>query len=194
MEWTLHDLWANRMPEAVAQALIDGNSTQAASLNVTSYYYNATQTSYADGLARNDSLLLGQPVGLDGAPIRDTLNIGGDDEKKPREEERAGVEQRVDGRCRDEGGDKVGDGYLRPAKRQRRPASVAERLPERHRPSRRSVLLTSSDDGSGGESDGSNVTPARINTSGLVAAAAVLALPKTSPLPAGLAPTKRRRP
>jgi alpha-galactosidase len=63
MEWTLRDLWADRMPEAVAQALIDGNSTQAASLNVTSYYYNATQTSYADGLARNDSLLLGQPVG-----------------------------------------------------------------------------------------------------------------------------------
>jgi alpha-galactosidase len=63
VEWTIHDLWANRMPEEVAQALIDGNSTQAASLNVTSYYYNATETSYEDGLAANNSLLLGVPVG-----------------------------------------------------------------------------------------------------------------------------------
>ena len=63
MEWTIHDLWANRMPEDVAQALIDGNSTQAASLNVTSYYYNATEMSYEDGLASNNTLLLGQPVG-----------------------------------------------------------------------------------------------------------------------------------
>jgi alpha-galactosidase len=63
MEWTLHDLWANRMPEEVAQALIDGNSTQASSLNVTSYYYNATETTYEDGLAKNDTLLLGTPVG-----------------------------------------------------------------------------------------------------------------------------------
>jgi alpha-galactosidase len=63
MAWSMHDLWANRMPEPVAQALIDGNSTQAASLNVTSYYYNATEMSYEDGLAKNDSLLLGKEVG-----------------------------------------------------------------------------------------------------------------------------------
>ena len=61
-EWTLHDLWANRMPEEVAQALIDGNSTRAADLNVTSYYYNATETSYEDGLAAENTLLLGRSV------------------------------------------------------------------------------------------------------------------------------------
>jgi alpha-galactosidase len=64
VEWSIHDLWANRMPEPVAQALIDGNATQAASLNVTAYYYNATQMSYEEGLARSHPLLLGREVGI----------------------------------------------------------------------------------------------------------------------------------
>lgn len=62
MSWTIHDLWANRMPEAVAQTIINGNSSMQ-SANVSSYYYNATKTSYANGLAGNSTLLLGQPVG-----------------------------------------------------------------------------------------------------------------------------------
>ena len=65
--WTIHDLWANRMPNEVAQTLISGNSS--ISSNVTSYLYNATKTSFADGLAANNTLLLGQPVG--------TLSAGG---------------------------------------------------------------------------------------------------------------------
>ena len=69
MSWTIHDLWANRMDNTTAQALIDGNATSTQGANVTAYYYNATKTSYADGLAANNSLLLGKPVG--------TLSAGG---------------------------------------------------------------------------------------------------------------------
>ena len=65
--WTIHDLWANRMSEATAQSIIDGNSTQS---NVSAYYYNATQMGgYAQGLASNNTLLFGKPVG--------TLSAGG---------------------------------------------------------------------------------------------------------------------
>ncbi|KKY25129.1 putative alpha-galactosidase [Phaeomoniella chlamydospora] len=59
--WTIHDLWADRMPVDVAQSIIDGNAT--ANSNVSSYYYNATATSYADGLSANSTLLLGKAVG-----------------------------------------------------------------------------------------------------------------------------------
>ncbi|GAB7352312.1 hypothetical protein MBLNU459_g2763t1 [Dothideomycetes sp. NU459] len=61
-EWDLYDLWANRMPNATASAILDTNSTVGVA-NVTSYYYNATQTSYADGIAANDTLLMGTMVG-----------------------------------------------------------------------------------------------------------------------------------
>jgi len=61
--WDLYDLWGNRMPEAVAQSIVEGNSTMAAGMNVTSYYYNATQMSYAEGLGMNDTRLMGTRVG-----------------------------------------------------------------------------------------------------------------------------------
>lgn len=60
--WDLYDLWANRMPNTTASMILDQNSTAAAT-NVTSYYYNATQTSYAEGIAANDTLLMGVKVG-----------------------------------------------------------------------------------------------------------------------------------
>lgn len=63
-DWNIYDLWANRMPDDIAQALIDGNSTSTnATASLSQYYFNATKTSYAEGLASNDSLLLGTMVG-----------------------------------------------------------------------------------------------------------------------------------
>ena len=68
--WDVYDLWANRMSDASAQAIIAGNMTLATnatdSSNATSTLpvqtYNATATSYADGLAANDTALLGVKV------------------------------------------------------------------------------------------------------------------------------------
>lgn len=65
MAWEVRDLWANRMSDEEAGAIIDASSKVG---NATSGYnattvgvgrYNATKTSYADGLAANNSLLLG---------------------------------------------------------------------------------------------------------------------------------------
>lgn len=56
--WDVYDLWGSRMPNATANAILDSNSTMTAS-NLTSYYWNVTQTSYAVGIAANDSVLMG---------------------------------------------------------------------------------------------------------------------------------------
>lgn len=61
-EWDLYDLWANRMPNATASMILETNSTVAAT-NVTSYYWNATATSYAQGIAANETLLMGKRIG-----------------------------------------------------------------------------------------------------------------------------------
>lgn len=60
--WDLYDLWANRMPNATANMILNANSTMAAT-NVTQYYWNATETSFADGIAANNTLLMGSLVG-----------------------------------------------------------------------------------------------------------------------------------
>lgn len=66
MSWEVRDLWANRMKELEAQAIINASS---ASGNATTGFnatkigagrYNATKTSYVEGLANNDPLLLGK--------------------------------------------------------------------------------------------------------------------------------------
>jgi alpha-galactosidase len=65
MSWEVRDLWANRMSNEEAQAIINASSAVG---NATTGYnattvgagrYNATKTSYADGLAVNSELLLG---------------------------------------------------------------------------------------------------------------------------------------
>lgn len=65
MSWEVRDLWANRMSSEEAQAIISGSSATG---NATTGYnattiganrYNATKTSYAEGIANNDPLLLG---------------------------------------------------------------------------------------------------------------------------------------
>jgi alpha-galactosidase len=51
------------MDDVTAKALIDGNASSVQGANVTAYYYNATKTSYAEGLGQNNTLLLGKNVG-----------------------------------------------------------------------------------------------------------------------------------
>ena len=63
--WEVYDLWGNRMSNATAQAVLKGNATMSEavtnSANSTSRY-NATQTSYEDGLGKNDAALLGAHI------------------------------------------------------------------------------------------------------------------------------------
>lgn len=65
MSWEVRDLWSGRMSNETAQALIDaskaaGNSTAAHNTTgIGASRYNATATSYAEGLASNNSILLG---------------------------------------------------------------------------------------------------------------------------------------
>lgn len=69
LSWEVRDLWAYRLTDSEAQALIDAaNATESSgsgltATNATSSLYNATRTSYADGLAAQDELLLGKVVG-----------------------------------------------------------------------------------------------------------------------------------
>lgn len=60
--WDLYDLWANRMPNATANMIINSNSTMGA-MNVTNYYWNATAMSFADGIKANSSVLMGSNIG-----------------------------------------------------------------------------------------------------------------------------------
>lgn len=67
--WDVNDLWGNRMSNTTAQALINGTSVTDSTLNGTqplsnsTGYYNATRTSYAQGLANNDTRLFGTRIG-----------------------------------------------------------------------------------------------------------------------------------
>lgn len=69
MSWEIRDLWAYRWTDEEAQAIIDAaNATTEsgsglAASNVTTKLYNATKTSYADGLAAGNELLLGKVIG-----------------------------------------------------------------------------------------------------------------------------------
>jgi alpha-galactosidase len=64
--WEVRDLWANRMSDAEAAAIIAasskaGNATTGFNATrIGAGRYNATKTSYAEGLARKDPVLLGK--------------------------------------------------------------------------------------------------------------------------------------
>ena len=68
--WDVHDLWANRMSDVTAQAIISGNltmTTNASSMaNSTSSLpvqtYNSTALSYANGLKANNTALMGVKI------------------------------------------------------------------------------------------------------------------------------------
>jgi alpha-galactosidase len=62
LSWEVRDLWANRMGDEQAQAIINStrsNSTTTLNSTMQMGRYNATRMSYAEGLASNNSLLLG---------------------------------------------------------------------------------------------------------------------------------------
>lgn len=69
--WDMYDLWANRMPDATASAIINGTVTTQMR---NKYYFNATGTSFADGLAANDPLLLGKIAGTVGPGAESTMS------------------------------------------------------------------------------------------------------------------------
>ncbi|KAL9087956.1 MAG: hypothetical protein Q9159_003398 [Coniocarpon cinnabarinum] len=64
--WDVYDLWANRMSNDDAAMLINGTSGGNSTTMAT---YNATQTSYADGIQANSSALFGAKI--------DTVQPGG---------------------------------------------------------------------------------------------------------------------
>ena len=67
-QWDVYDLWANRMSNNTAMAIINNNSSMGSNYTVTlgmnsTSRYNATETSYAKGLAMNATALFGSKVG-----------------------------------------------------------------------------------------------------------------------------------
>ncbi len=65
-EFDVYDLWADRMDDHTGQQILAGKHQYKNS------WYNATQTSYKEGLAKADERLLGKRVGSIG-PKHDTL-------------------------------------------------------------------------------------------------------------------------
>lgn len=67
LSWEVRDLWSYRMTDAEAQAVIDAMAVTESGVgvagNLTTKLYNATATSYADGLEAKNELLLGKVVG-----------------------------------------------------------------------------------------------------------------------------------
>jgi len=61
--WDVYDPWANRMSNTTVKTILDKNTTIEAS-NVTNYFYNATAQSFAEGIAKNETILMGTHVGV----------------------------------------------------------------------------------------------------------------------------------
>ncbi|KAL8670311.1 MAG: hypothetical protein Q9168_005142 [Polycauliona sp. 1 TL-2023] len=60
--WDIYDLWANRMDDVMASSILHGNATVSGNMmNSTgsAMMYNATEMSYADGVKKNSTALLG---------------------------------------------------------------------------------------------------------------------------------------
>ncbi|PSN62788.1 glycoside hydrolase [Corynespora cassiicola Philippines] len=61
MTWDVYDLWANRMSEEEAASVLDGSAAEIAADSATRF--NATATSYEDGIKNNHTALIGVKVG-----------------------------------------------------------------------------------------------------------------------------------
>lgn len=59
--WDVYDLWANRMTEAEASMVLNGNATEIYGNSTTRF--NATTTSYAEGVSAMHPALMGVQVG-----------------------------------------------------------------------------------------------------------------------------------
>lgn len=64
-DWAIHDLWANRMPEETAEALLAAKKeADREAILKKANWYNATETPYAKGLAKGDERLFGEKIGV----------------------------------------------------------------------------------------------------------------------------------
>jgi alpha-galactosidase len=62
-DWAVHDLWANRMSEAVADAILAADTAdKRASFLKQANWYNATEIPYAQGLRDEDPRLFGEKI------------------------------------------------------------------------------------------------------------------------------------
>ena len=62
MEYDVYDLWANRMDQATASAVLNGTAPPINSMNETSRW-NVTEMSYSEGLLANATALFGKKIG-----------------------------------------------------------------------------------------------------------------------------------
>ena len=78
VDWEYYDLWADNVtiPADVAAGVLNGTAELGGD---TPGYYNATEMSWADGLARNDSRLLGSYAGKVAAQGTVTAEVGAHD-------------------------------------------------------------------------------------------------------------------
>lgn len=64
--WDVYDLWANRMDERIAKKIIaqqdDKTGAGVAKIYKATNFYNSTELSYKDGLAKDDPRLLGKKI------------------------------------------------------------------------------------------------------------------------------------
>lgn len=62
--WNLYDVWGNEtVIPAVSAAMVLNGTVGIEAVDEGRWYYNASETSWADGLASNNTLLLGTPAG-----------------------------------------------------------------------------------------------------------------------------------
>lgn len=62
--WILYDLWGNEtVIPAVSAAMVLNGTVGIEAVDDGRWYFNASETSWADGLASNNALLLGTPAG-----------------------------------------------------------------------------------------------------------------------------------
>ncbi|ETS86838.1 hypothetical protein PFICI_00666 [Pestalotiopsis fici W106-1] len=64
-DWSVHDLWAHRMPHKTAAAIVDAISDdERAAIYKNANWYNSTETPYAEGLRNGDPRLFGEKIGV----------------------------------------------------------------------------------------------------------------------------------
>lgn len=64
-DWAIHDLWAHRMPQDTAEALLAAReASERNAILKHADWYNATEMPYAEGLAREDPRLFGEKIGV----------------------------------------------------------------------------------------------------------------------------------
>jgi alpha-galactosidase len=64
-DWAIHDLWAHRMSEETAEELLSSmKDAEREAILKKANWYNATEISYAKGLAKGDERLFGEKIGV----------------------------------------------------------------------------------------------------------------------------------